>query len=100
MQLATICGCHRSIIKFTAKNFLIRKFLCFIKYVWRILSACDQQLPATLCINAKVLHAAQDSVNPSLVSRLCCEEKASYDVSPVYSFAASQGLAYEKRDES
>ena len=42
----------------------------------------------------------QSGANPSLVSQLCCEEKASYDDSPAYSFTASQGLAYEERDES
>ena len=32
----------------------------------------------------------QDGANPSSASQLCCEEEASDDVSPAYSFAASQ----------
>ena len=54
------------------------------------------------CISAKVLHAARDRMAriPHRYPRLCCEEKASYDVSLAYSFVASQGLAYEEHNES
>ena len=97
VQLATIRGCHQSIIKFTvvSKNFLIKKFLCFIKCVM-LLCARDQKLPSSSVARGK----RQDGANHLLVSRLCCEEEASYDVSRACSFIASQGLAYEERNES
>ena len=53
-------------------------------------------------ISAKVLRAARGRMarTPRRHPSYAAKREASDDVSPAYSFAASQGLAYEERDES
>ena len=92
MQLATIRGCHWNNNQIHSSQL---KTCASLKLIYMMLvCARDQQLPSQSVARGKT------GANPLLVSQLCCEEEASYDVSSAYSFTTSQGLTYEEHHES